>query len=673
MPPEPAGRPLADAAADYRRTPSPLALHDLLRAFAAACYEVARAHGRGTAHLGLTPRLVRLGELGATAVAGWDRPDSHADAYAAAFLAPEQTAGAAAKVGPAADVYALGAVLYALLTGQPPYLGETADEVLGRVRQGLPWQPRMVAAGVPAALEAVCLTAMEREPADRYASAAELAREIERWMAGQRVRTNYVEPKAARLAGWLRSRYGLLTLISLLAASLVCLAVAINVIRVERHYMAEDSAKLVEATHEAERRAQEHFAEVHRQRSIASDEFAVATQALRALAARAAAPSGDGATLAGFKEDVLRTTRDAARLLARRADQGHGYDLPAAHDRVNLADVFLALGDHDEARRHYQQAVEIDRQAAQARPDDLTARRELMAAARGLGQLCLHDGQPNFARNFAREAHAAAEAVVAAEPRNPLARRDSAVCLDLLADASLALHDAPAAREAFERMTADVEGYANTDPNNVLWRAELANTYIGRGKVERLDHAYEAALPWYERGIAILKPLKAEGKLRTLPQEAARLEDAERVADECRDTLKAVADVNFALKERGGETARRLLLGRAAALARLGRLIEADDTARTLRGLRPDDGANRYEVARCYALCAAAAGDGAARAEYAGRAVEELRAAAARGAGDVEKIEADADLDGLHADAGYRALVAVLKARRLWQAFPVLP
>src|SRR3954451_9463892 len=88
----------------------------------------------------------------------------------------------ARDVGPTADVYSLGATLYAILTGQPPHSGATRAEVLSRVREGLPWQPRMVVGGIPSALEAVCLTAMERDPADPYPSAVELARDIERWM-----------------------------------------------------------------------------------------------------------------------------------------------------------------------------------------------------------------------------------------------------------------------------------------------------------------------------------------------------------------------------------------------------------------------------------------------------------------------------------------------------------
>jgi tetratricopeptide (TPR) repeat protein len=662
MPPESVARvrPLADAVADYRRSPSPLGLHDLLRPFVAACYEIASAHGRGAAHLGLTPRLVRLGEFGKIALDGWDRPEP-TDAFAAAFLAPEQAAGPPDKVGPAADVYALGAILYVVLTGQPPFAGNTAAEVLGRVREGLPWQPRMVAAGVPAALEAVCLTAMEREPAERYPSAAELAREVERWMAGQRVRTNYVEPKTVRLGRLLRSRYGLLTLVGLLLASLLALTVAVSVIRREREYTREDAQHLGETI-------KEKVAEINRQRSLTSEEFGAATRTLRDLARQAQGRPNEDPALLRFKEDVLRKAHQGAQRMASYADQAGGTDLAAAHDRISLGELFLDLGRPDEAAHQYERAVLITRAVAREQPDSLQAKNGLYLSAFGLGtvQLFLHN--PANARQIAHTALAAAEERAAADPNNAGLRRDVARCHNLIAEASIALHDLPAARAASTEAVATVEPYANADPKDLNGRFDLAGAYIGRGRVERLDHDFEAALSWYDRALAVLRPLKAAGKLNPFLQEVAQLDDLEKVALECRDIAKTVEDVNFALKERGGETQRRLLLGRAEALARRGRVADAATTAQMVRGLKPEDGPNLYDVACCYALCVPTA-----RAEYVTRAVEELRNAAQHGFRDVEKIESDPDLDALHSELSYKAFVAGLKARQLWIAFPVLP
>jgi hypothetical protein len=692
------GRPLAEAIADYRRAPSPLGLYDLLRPFVAACYDVAYAHGRGMVHLGLTPRHILLGEFAETAVVGWDRarpPSSangEADAYAAAFLAPEQITGPAEKVGPASDVYALGAILYAILTGEPPYAGATAADVLSRVRQGLAWQPRMVAGGVHAALEAVCLTAMEREPADRYPLAAALAREVERWMAGERVRTNYVEPRGVRLVRWARSRRGLWVLGALAALGLTALpaflglGMVIDALQTERTQAREESARDREQLEQAAaglRKSREYVEAASHQRALAAEEFAAAVQALHALALKAQPRPGDGPTLAAYKADLLRTALDGARQLALRADHAADTDLAAGQDHIKLGELFAALGQPAEVRRHYERALAIARPAAATYPDNLLAQRDLALAARGLGQVCLQQGQASLARDLGREAQAAAQRWAKVEPNNVLVRRQEVACLALTADACVALHDLPAARAATDTMSATAEQYANADPKNVLGRLDLATTRILRGRVEQLDYNFAEALRCYDLALGILRPLKENGKLKPLPQESARLEALDKEAEECRSILRTIDDINVALRE-PPETALRWLTRRAGALARRGRAAEAAATAEKMRQLRPLDAVNLYNVACCYALCVPAVGMGkpaealtpeekASRADYAARAQKDLRAAADHGFRNLEKIESDPDLDSLRSEAGYRALVAELKALRAWLTVPVLP
>jgi serine/threonine protein kinase len=103
----------------------------------------------------------------------------------ASYMAPEQAAGQAKQAGPAADLYALGAILYECLTGRPPFLEASYALTVHKVLTEDPVPPRRLAPAVPAGLEAVCLKCLEKEPGRRYASAGELADDLGRVLAGE--------------------------------------------------------------------------------------------------------------------------------------------------------------------------------------------------------------------------------------------------------------------------------------------------------------------------------------------------------------------------------------------------------------------------------------------------------------------------------------------------------
>ncbi len=115
------------------------------------------------------------------------------------YMAPEQAAGKGGAIGPPADVYSLGAVLYELLTGRPPFRAGTVMETLVQVLEKDPVPPRRIRPEVPAELEAICLKCLEKDPADRYASAEALAGDLDQFLRGEEV--------GAMSAGvWLRAR-----------------------------------------------------------------------------------------------------------------------------------------------------------------------------------------------------------------------------------------------------------------------------------------------------------------------------------------------------------------------------------------------------------------------------------------------------------------------------------
>jgi eukaryotic-like serine/threonine-protein kinase len=208
-----------------------LELRKLLRRFLDACDAVEYAHSRGVLHRDIKPGNVIVGQHGQTLVIDWGlaKVRGRADVGSSAgepplslspgidsdvtlpgstlgtptYMSPEQARGDLEHLGPQSDVYSLGATLYCLLTGRPPYAGDDVGQVLAAVQKGEFPPPRTLVPSTDRALEAVCRKAMALRPEDRYGSARALADDIERWLADQPVLACR-EPLSARVSRWVR-------------------------------------------------------------------------------------------------------------------------------------------------------------------------------------------------------------------------------------------------------------------------------------------------------------------------------------------------------------------------------------------------------------------------------------------------------------------------------------
>lgn len=237
---------------------------DLIGRLASACETIQYAHQHGVLHGRLGPSKILVTARGETFVIGWSSAQlfgyfppeafdgSREDARSReerleetprllplwaspdepfpvpfgnpAYLSPELISGQRELLGPKTDVYGLGGILYYFLTGRPPGVGEGMSQ-LDRILRGEIHPPRVLCPKVPTELEAICLKALACKPADRYASARELADDLRRWLAGARIsipRKPIVgDTPRESIVGWFARRHVLIvsTLIALATAA----------------------------------------------------------------------------------------------------------------------------------------------------------------------------------------------------------------------------------------------------------------------------------------------------------------------------------------------------------------------------------------------------------------------------------------------------------------------
>jgi serine/threonine protein kinase len=397
------GRTLAEAAAAYhqllaRGEAGRLELRELLGAFVGICNAVAYAHSRGVLHRDLKPQNVVLGDYGEVVVLDWGlaklMDQAEADGEAAppvvasseaeatvhgqmlgtpAYMAPEQAEGRLDLLGPATDTYGLGAIMYEILTGKPPFAGSETADVLRQVIQDVPAKPSTLAKAVPPALEAICLKALTKKTGQRYTTAKELANDVQRWLADEPV-TVYRDPVVVRLARWARKHKTTVAVGgALLQTAVVVLAVSVILISRSRAQVDRERSR-AEAVNTF--LVKDLLAQADPQANPAGEKLTVrelldkAAAALELSAAAKGSPEVEGAIRSAigntyYELGLLQSARE--QLERAIACQDQVPDLPASErlfTKNRLCWVIYRLGTFDTqmARQLFEQAnIELGR------------------------------------------------------------------------------------------------------------------------------------------------------------------------------------------------------------------------------------------------------------------------------------------------------------------------
>jgi tetratricopeptide (TPR) repeat protein len=487
---------------------------ELLRS---VCAAVRHAHECGVLHRDLKPDNVLVTTEGTPKVTDFGlakRLDADSDGPAQtqtgavlgtpSYMAPEQAAGQRAKVGVATDVYALGAVLYELLTGRPPFRSETPLETLQQVLSDEPVPPGQLHPKLARDLETICLKCLQKDPARRYATVAALADDLRRFHGGEPILARPVG-RAERLWRWCRRNPAAASAAALLVTATLGLAVGLWVVNNARQET-EDALGKVEQEQQKTAQALELSQKAEKN---AGTQRQLALKTLRGVIEDIQARLKDKPGQAGLRKALLARAQAGLSEVARAADTAAMVDHETIWVHIELGDIFLRIeeGGTAEGKVQYDTAQRLARQVWEVNPENKLARRDLNVCHNKLGDVCLVLLDYRTALDNYKKALDLSRPLADEHPRDANLQRDLAVSLTKVGDVCLKLDDLRVALGNYKPALDIAQRLADLDRNNDGAQRDLSVAYNKLGNVQLRLGQGQSALDSYRNAMEIRQRL----------------------------------------------------------------------------------------------------------------------------------------------------------------------
>jgi tetratricopeptide (TPR) repeat protein/tRNA A-37 threonylcarbamoyl transferase component Bud32 len=486
------------------------------------------AHGAGVVHRDLKPSNILLTAggvpkimdfgLGKRLEAGGGLTQSGMVMGTPSYMAPEQARGLSRAIGPACDVYALGAVLYECLTGRPPFRAESALETLSPVLHQDPVPPRALQPKVPRDLETICLKCLQKEPTRRYAAAEALAADLHRFLAGAPIQARPIGVWE-RGVKWARRQPARAALLAVSGAA------ALIVVAVVLAYNARLRGALIEK-------------EEQRQRAQAN--FRLARQAVDDYALKVSKDPRLRESLRPLRKELLLTAVPFYEQLVRQRAEDPTMRAELARAYLQLAGITEDIDDPKTALARYEQALALFAQLMQESPGIADYQREWARCQNDRGTLLARSGKPAEAEQAFQAALTRFQELADAHPDVAQFQSDWAVSQLDLATWYFSTERPAEAAQAFQAALARLRGLAGAHPEDTAYQSALALGQNGLGLV-------------YLHGLG--KPAEARRALRKALELRKRLADADPENSQYESDLAATYGNMAILHQIAGEGA----------------------------------------------------------------------------------------------------------------------